>query len=1023
MGLYGFGWRIEYPAITRRTDQGLPLYRDALESDVFMLSGHEDLVPALQPDGTRVSAIRDGYRVDGYRPRIEGAFARIERWTNTADETDVFWRSISRDNATSWYGRTSGSRIADPDDPRRIFTWLLCESTDAFGNASSYDYVAEDSRGIESARAHEQTRTAVSRSANRYLKRARYGNTISRLQPDFAATNWLFELVMDYGDHPGDQPSLDPTADWVVRPDPFSSYRGGFEVRTYRRCHRVLMFHRFAELGPAPRLVRSLTLDYDDLPDETTVDTASRLAHAGSTALGSFLRRATVTGYADNGVSRSLPPLELSYSRPLVSDEVRAVEHPRDTGLPVGVDGRQYRWIDFFSEGLSGVLSEQGGAWWYAPNLGDGRLGARAQMAEQPAGLSTNAQFLDLAGDGLLDLVDLERPAAGYFERTADDHWAAFRPFAAHPSLNWSDANLRLVDLTGDGHADVLIAEDDVFAWHPSLGEEGFGPREATRMAGDEARGPRLVFGDPSGTVFLADMSGDGLSDLVRVKNGEVCYWPNLGYGRFGRRVTMDGAPTFDTPERFDPRRLRLADIDGSGVTDLVYLASDGVRLYFNASGNGWTPAQTLHGFPAIDNDVDVSVVDLLGNGTACLVWSSPHPRDTGAPLRFVDLMSGQKPHLLTAIVNNLGAETQIGYESSTRFYLEDRAAGRPWITRLPFPVHVVTTVETRDHISRNRFVTRYAYHHGYFDGVEREFRGFGMVEQRDTETFAALAGNEDAPPADNIDAASHVPPMLTRTWFHTGVHLGRDQVAAHFAGLVDTADTGEYRREPGASDDDARARLLDDTVLPESLTVDEEREACRALKGSTLRQEIFALDDSVQGAHPYMVVEQNYTVRLEQPRSGNRHAVFFTHAREALTYQVRAQSCRSAYRPQHDDRRRCVRQRTALGIDRVRAPSTGSVAGARRSAGAGRRPGDCCGSEVHQRDRRVRRSSGAARLRGSPLRDHGADRGAGSRPLFHRRSPASHLDGRGDRVRAGAESGDHAEAADRAPAHAVSTR
>jgi hypothetical protein len=38
-------------------------------------------------------------------------------------------------------------------------------------------------------------------------------------------------------------------------------------------------------------------------------------------------------------------------------------------------------------------------------------------------------------------------------------------------------------------------------------------------------------------------MNGDGLSDLVRVRNGEVCYWPNLGYGRFGARVSMDGAP------------------------------------------------------------------------------------------------------------------------------------------------------------------------------------------------------------------------------------------------------------------------------------------------------------------------------------------------------------------------------------------------------------------------------------------------------------------------------------------------
>ena len=174
---------------------------------------------------------------------------------------------------------------------------------------------------------------------------------------------------------------------------------------------------------------------------------------------------------------------------------------------------------------------------------------------------------------------------------------------------------------------------------------------------------------------------------------------------------------------------------------------------------------------------------DLLGNGTACLVWSSPLPGDARRPMRYVNLMGGQKPHLLVKTVNNLGAETRVDYAPSTKFYLQDKRAGKPWITRLPFPVHVVERVETYDHISRNRFVTRYAYHHGYFDGEEREFRGFGMVEQWDTEQFAALAGG--AVPADNIDAASHVPPVHTKTWFHTGVYLGREHISDYFAGLL----------------------------------------------------------------------------------------------------------------------------------------------------------------------------------------------------------------------------------------------
>jgi hypothetical protein len=159
--------------------------------------------------------------------------------------------------------------------------------------------------------------------------------------------------------------------------------------------------------------------------------------------------------------------------------------------------------------------------------------------------------------------------------------------------------------------------------------------------------------------------------------------------------------------------------------------------------------------------------------------------------------------------------------------------------------------VETYDRISRNRFVARYAYHHGYFDGVEREFRGFGMVEQTDTEEFAALSASQLFPSGTNIDASSHVPPVLTRTWYHTGVYLGRDHVSNFFAGLLDENDAGEYYREPGLDDAQARELLLDDTILPDGLTEEEEREACRALKGAMLRREVYALDGTGNQEHP----------------------------------------------------------------------------------------------------------------------------------------------------------------------------
>src|SRR5260370_3703400 len=190
-GPFGLGWHLSIPSITRKTDKGLPQYNDAADSDVFIVSGAEDLVPVLVPQGDSWAppdqplrtVLSNKYRVQKYRPRVEGLFARIERWTNEEDRTDVFWRSISRDNVTTWYGKAGNSRITDPDDPTRIFSWLICESYDDKGNTIVYDYVAENERDIDRSQSNEQNRV---RTANRYLKHIRYGNQTPYL-PDLNA--------------------------------------------------------------------------------------------------------------------------------------------------------------------------------------------------------------------------------------------------------------------------------------------------------------------------------------------------------------------------------------------------------------------------------------------------------------------------------------------------------------------------------------------------------------------------------------------------------------------------------------------------------------------------------------------------------------------------------------------------------------------------------------------------------------------------------------------------------------------
>lgn len=912
-GAFGFGWSLSLPNITRKTDKGLPLYHDSKESDVFIVAGAEDLVPVLDSNDDRFEDRNTaaGYTIHRYRPRIEGLYARIERWTDQSG--DIHWRSISKDNITTVYGKDSNSRIFDPNHPTKIFTWLICESYDDKGNAITYDYIAEDDQKVDLSQSNERNRT---RNANRYVKRIKYGNRTSRLiQPDLTKVQWLFEVVFDYDeDHVSNEVTYDdgqtfvdvselPRKDWTARADPFSTYRASFEVRTYRLCQRILIFHHIPDTPDGngyDGLVRStdFTYSYEQNPTDAR------------NPVYTFLNAVTQNGYVPtNGgyLKRGLPPVEFEYSQPVVQETVEEVDNESLENLPIGLDGTVYQWTDLHGEGISGILTEQSGAWYYKRNLSpismiradNGLVHAEAKFAPIEAvaikpnnGLAEGqGQFMDLAGDGQPDLVILDGSMAGFYEHDDDDGWQPFRPFTSRLNRNMRDPNLRFVDLNGDGHADVLITEEQALVWHSSLAEQGFGPAQRVAQVLDEEKGPRLVFADGTQSIYLADLSGDGLSDLVRIRHGEVCYWPNLGYGHFGPKVTMDNAPYFDNPDQFDQKRIRLADIDGSGTTDIIYLHRDGVRLYFNQSGNSWSKPHVLRAFPRVDDVVSITPVDLLGNGTACLVWSSPLPGDSGRQMRYVNLMGDQKPHLLIKTVNNLGAETHVKYVPSTKFYLQDKYNGKPWITRLPFPLHVVERVETYDHISRNRFVTRYAYHHGYFDGEEREFRGFGMVEQWDTEEFTSFDISASVATPTNEDLVSHVPPTLTRTWFHTGVYLGSDRISNYFAGLVDENDRGEYYREPAWLDDDdeARKHLLLDTIMPHGLSVHEEREASRALKGMMLRQEIYALDGSSTPdypfGHPYTVTEQNFTIKCLQSQGNNRHAVFFTHPREAIVY------------------------------------------------------------------------------------------------------------------------------------------
>ncbi|MDI1435403.1 SpvB/TcaC N-terminal domain-containing protein [Polyangium sorediatum] len=892
-GPFGVGFRLSVPSISRKTERGLPEYEDFRESDVFILSGAEDLVPKLDEEGEG-NWVRDVpkddavERIERYRPRVEGLFARIERVTEKGDG-NVYWRATTKDNVTSIYGQSAGARIASPAASTKVYSWLLERTEDALGNVIVYDYKAEDFANVPKVVYERQRLSGDAPVVNRYLKRIRYGNAVP-----FQAQDFLFEVVFDYGEHGAAASTPAEENTWPCRQDPFSSYRSTFEIRTYRLCRRALMFHHFPELGEDPVLVRSTDFTYAEGPALTRLISATQSGYIK-----------TESGYS----KKSLPPLELGYSLPELQTAVKLLDPRSLEDLPGGVDGQTARWVDLDGEGIPGVLCEQQGAFYYKQNLGDGHLAPARLLASRPTMASGGgAQLLDVGSEGRQCLVELTpEGTSGYHERTLEGGWGPFVPFPSQPNVNWNDPRVRFIDLSGDGLDDILVTTDHVQLWYPSLGKGGWGPPRVLPKIYDEDKSPTLVFADMTQAIFVADMSGDGLPDIVRVRNGSICYWPNLGRGRFGAKVQMSKAPLFDDSHTFDPRRIRLGDIDGTGTTDIVYVAGEGAVLVFNQAGNGWSEPVRMPGFPTADSMSTVGVVDVLGSGTACLVWSSPWRGVAKPPMRYIDLLGSKKPYLLTSVKNNLGAETKLEYAPSTKFYLEDLKAGKPWVTRLSFPVHVLTRVETFDAVSKARFVSTYKYHHGYYDGAEREFRGFGLVEQFDAESFSAERGKglfAEAPPTEE---EFHLPPVLTKMWFHTGAFIDRNRI------------TKQFEKEYYAGDE--QRPEFPDAVLKTGLSPRDSREACRALKGQILRTEVYALDGSEAESHPYVVTEVCPAIVRVQPSTAKAYGSFFAYARESVEVH---------YERNHDDPR--VVHTLALEVDPFgHVARSASIAYARR--------------------------------------------------------------------------------------------
>ena len=841
-GPFGIGWDLSAGAIVRNTLKGVPTYTD---KDEFISHTGAELIPERTTQGalntTTVNHYNDfqlrvTHTVLRYLPCVESTFERIEHWSSSEDPAG-FWLVQSPDGNTHLFGKTTAARCADPAAPDHVVQWHLQESLSAHGEQIYYHY--------KSAEQHSSQPAVRDFRAQRYLARVCYANLKAQTHfmlwaTDTPADNqWHFELVLDYGERPAgrrDTPSYAEQRPWQPRQDPFFSYAYGFELGHQYLCRQVLMFHYFpdeAAMGPAPVLVRRLMLQY-----------------RWTEGAGNLLRTLVSQAYDADGPPAEWPPLTLSYSPFTLKAEPKQFQAFEALNVPDHASG--YQLVDLYNDGLPGVLSRADKSWYYRepiratqPAKGDAISYGEAQLlANIPVADKNQAAvqaLSDLNGDGQLDWIVAQPGMSGFFTLKGNRSWSGFVPFAAFPQEFFHPTS-QLVDLMGNGIYDLALIGSHSVRIYINQGTAGFEAGKVIPHIPDEAALPQPG-NSATELVAFTDLLGSGQQHLIRIRHDHIQCWPNLGGGHFGKGFEFASLPF--SYASFDPERVLLADLDGSGASDLLYLEPDKVLIFMSRFGHGLQPPVQLKWPDGVfyDRFCQVTTADLQGLGCSSLVMSTSQ----GATRHWRYDFVSQKPYLLTTTENHMGARGELNYRSSAQEWLDEKRehhqANKQQISGLPFPLHVVTQQQQFDLISGNQIAQRFQYREGFYDPGERKFQGFGLLIETDAHTG----------PNQALEAG-HTGALLRKAWFHTGKDLdmsrsdyNQSDKSAQTLGL-----TLLGRLEPGNLQD----RLI---LTPSAADVHAMK---KALSGSPLREEIYAADDPAATAVPYTVSQQRYLVR-----------------------------------------------------------------------------------------------------------------------------------------------------------------